>query len=348
MEWYKILQSWKIIQNSLAKTKQTWLFWNIAGPLRVKHIPQGVIFLHARAAVPPLNARPVLFASSMAEQLTQLRSKKTLVCTDIKPRWVSLRCEWEDHMLHRPHKDRWKPLKRRWICRLPRRKTACAVFPLESDANTPGAPKKKNPEINIDAEGNPQWHKKAKYQQSRSPPLWERMEKQLSSLTSIESQQPSTSSDQNFSLASVVASSLVPLHGRQALNKTLESLPGIQRIITTCDQQVFAKAEIILESRSGTLFVMHTSRKEPSVPFAIKKMGSLYMGSTMIKWFAPVGSNQTSCKSGARLIKVGNQSKPSENYEAFELLHESSWWQIQHLSLLASCSKLASTRCSAL
>jgi len=99
------------------------------------------------------------------------------------------------------------------------------------------------------------------------------MEKQLSSLTSIESQQPSTSTDQNFSLASVVASSLVPLHGRQAVNKTLESLPGIQRIITTCDVVGFAKSEIILESRSGTLFVMHTSRKEPSVPFAIKKNG---------------------------------------------------------------------------
>ena len=44
-----------------------------------------------------------------------------------------------------------------------------------------------------------------------------------------QSQQPLTSNEKNFS-ASVVASSLVPLHGRQALNKTRESLPGIQQV----------------------------------------------------------------------------------------------------------------------
>lgn len=76
-----MIQDSRVMKNNSkqpGKAKQTWLFWNIAGPLRVKHIPQGVIFLHARAAVPPLNARPVLFASSMAEQLTQLRSKKNI------------------------------------------------------------------------------------------------------------------------------------------------------------------------------------------------------------------------------------------------------------------------------
>ena len=170
-----------------------------------------------------------------------------------------------------------KTFKKEMNLQIARRKTACAVFPLESDANTPGAPKKeKSRNQHFSAEGNPKRDTIGGQIsiQSRSPPLWERMEKQLSSLTSIESQQPWVHPATRISsLASVVASSLVPLHGRQALNKTLESLPGIQRIITTCDQQVFAKAEIILESRSGTLFVMHTSRKEPSVPFAIKKNG---------------------------------------------------------------------------
>lgn len=263
MEWYKILESWKIIQNSLERQSKHDFSETLRKTTKSQTYPSGGDLLARKSRSAP-SACQACFVCKVP-WLNSWPSQRHQTSLSLSEMWVG-----------RPYvastsQRQVKTFKKEMNLQIARRKTACAVFPLESDANTPGAPKKKKPKINIDAEGNPQWHKKAKYQQSRSPPLWERMEKQLSSLTSIESQQPSTSTDQNFSLASVVASSLVPLHGRQAVNKTLESLPGIQRIITTCDVVGFAKSEIILESRSGTLFVMHTSRKEPSVPFAIKK-----------------------------------------------------------------------------
>lgn len=266
-----------------------------------------------------------------------------MVCTDIKPRWVSLRCEWEDHMLHRPHKDRSKRSKlekRRWICRLCEERQPAQSFLWRAML------------IHL-------VHQKRKIQKStltQKEILSDTKRPNINSAgallcgkgwkSSFQASHLSSHNSHRHPATRISASPLL-LHpvlyhcmeGRlwtKLLNRCLAS----QRIITTSDQQVFAKSEIILESRSGTLFVMHISRKEPSVPFAIKKNGLAVHGEH---------NDQMICSSGlwsnvVQIWSMSNQSNQGRNRsKAFwelwssKLLHEFSLWQIQHVSLLQAC-----------
>ena len=340
MEWYKILESWKIIQNSLARQSKHDFSETLRKTTKSQTYPSGGDLLARKSRSAP-SACQACFVCKVP-WLNSWPSQRHQTSLSLSEMWVG-----------RPYvastsQRQVKTFKKEMNLQIARRKTACAVFPLESDANTPGAPKKE----------------KAKNQH------WRRRK---SSVT------------QKGQISTVPEPSSVGKDGKAAFKPHIYRVttaidihrPEFQPRLCCCIQSCTTAWKAGCEQNSWIAawhpthhydmwrrrfceirdhpgksqrhtFCHAHFKKRTFCTFCYKKMGSLYMGSTMIKWFAPVGSNQTSCKSGACLIKVGNKSKPSENYEAFELLHESSWWQIQHLSLLASCSKLASTRCSAL